>query len=126
MKRLYIGIVLLAVLLVLGTCLTAAFSTLHDPLSARLSQAAEAAAAGDLPQAVALATEARGDWERWRRFTASVSDHEPLEQIDGLFARLAVLAQMEQPAEFAATCAEISRLTAAMADSQRLTWWDFL
>lgn len=125
MKRLYIGIVLLVVLLVLGITITIAFAAVHDPLSQQLLQASRVAE--DNPaQAAALAAEAKLQWEQWRRFTAAVSDHEPLEQIDAQFARLAVFARLDQPAEFAATCAEISRLLSAMADSQQIAWWDLL
>ena len=125
MKRLYIGIVLLAVLLVLGIVLTVSFAALHNPLSDRLLQASRIAG-DDLHQAAALAGEAKLQWDQWRRFTAAVSDHRSLEQIDAQFARVAVFARLDQPAEFAATCAELSRLLSAMADSQQVTWWDLL
>lgn len=126
MKRLYIGIALLAIMLAVSICLTAAFSALHEPLSSKLDQAKSAAVAGDWEKATALTSDARASWVQFRRFTAAVADHEPLEQMDSLFARLEVLGQLREVDEFAADCAELSRLATAMAESQAFTWWNML
>lgn len=124
--RLYIGIGLLAVILALGICLTVAFSFLHEPLSEQLDQAKNAAIAGDWKKATALAEDARAKWMKFRHFTAAVADHEPLERMDSLFARLEVLGKLKEEDEFAADCAELARLASAMAESQAIPWWNLL
>lgn len=126
MTRLYIGIGLLIVMLVLGICLTMAFSALHEPLAQQLESAQAAAIAGDWEKAMTLAADARAQWRRFRHFTAAVADHEPLEQMDALFFRLEVLGLLREADEFASDCAELSRLATAMAESQQLTWWNLL
>ena len=126
MKRLYIGAALLAVMLAGGVVLTAAFTALHEPLGETLRQAQEAAAAGDWETAAELTAQAKNRWEKHRHFVAAVADHEPLEEMDSLFARLEVLCRLREEDEFAADCAELSRLCEAMAESQRVTWWSLL
>ena len=126
MKRLYIGIALLAVMLALGIVLTMVFTALHAPLTETLEKAQTAAAAGDWETATRLVSDAKEDWTGFRHFAAAVADHEPLEQMDCLFARLEVLGRLRETDEFAAGCAELARLSTAMADSQKLTWWNLL
>ena len=112
MKRLSIGIVFLSVILAIGICVTAAFTALHKPLSDTLQQASEAAISED--------------WERYRAFTAAVADHEPLEEMDAMFAQLEVLARQRETSDFAALSAQLSRMAQAMADSQSISWWNLL
>ena len=126
MKRLYIGAALLAVMLAAGICLTVAFTAIHEPLSSRLQEAQEAAVAGDWEKAADLTEQARQKWEEFRHFTAAVADHEPLEEMDSLFARLEVLCRLREEDEFAADCAQLARLADAMAESQRINWWNLL
>ena len=124
MKRLWIGVGFLAAMLVIGIWITLAFSRLHIPISDALNQASEAAVAGDWEKATALTKSARADWEKFRGFTAAVADHEPLEEMDAMFAQLTVLAQQQETADFAATSAQLARLAQAMADSQSISWWN--
>ena len=126
MKRLYIGAALLAVMLAAGICLTAIFNSIHEPLSAQLQEAQAAAVAGDWEKAADLTARSREKWEKYRHFTAAVADHEPLEEMDSLFARLEVLCQLREEDEFAADCAQLARLADAMAESQRINWWNLL
>ena len=126
MKRLYIGAGLLAVMLAAGIFLTGAFNAIHEPLQDQLQQAQTAAAAGDWQKAGDLTKQAKEKWEASRHFVAAVADHEPLEEMDSLFARLEVLCLLREEDEFAADCAELARLCEAMAESQRVTWWSLL
>lgn len=125
MKRIYIGVALLVLLAILGIALTVVFNRLHQPLSAKLEQASAAALEGDWEKATALAKDAGADWTRYRRFTAAVADHQPLEEMDSRFARLQVLTDQEDPDEFALCCAELSVLARAMGESQSIRWWCF-
>ena len=126
MKRMWIGISLLGVLMAAGIALCFCFDALHRPLSGELEAAGAAAIAGNWAQAVAKVDEAREKWEKFRPFTAAVADHEPLEEVDGLFSRLQVLADRRAVTEFAAECRQLAILTEAIADSQGLTWWSLL
>ena len=126
MKRLWIGIAALVV--VLGACLwtTFAMNSIHDPISAKLERASEAALAGDWQAAKALARDAQSRWERSRRVTASAADHTPMDEVDGLFAQLPVYARGEEPVDFAAACAQLSKLVTAVGDAHSFNWWNLL
>lgn len=126
MKRLWIGVALLALLLAVGVYLTAAFEALHRPLADKMEAASAAAIAGDWEKAMALTDEARADWKRIRHFTAAVADHEPLEEMDSLFSRLEILGKLELRADFAAECRRLACLAEAIAESQAVTWWNLL
>lgn len=126
MKRLWIGAVTLAVLL--GACLWTSYAmdAVHGPISDQLDKAADAALAEDWAQATALAAEARAEWDRSWRMTASVADHTPMDEVDGLFAQLPAYARDEEAVHFAATCAQLSRLVAAMGEAHSFNWWNLL
>lgn len=126
MKRMWIGLVLLAVTLAVGIVLTVTFDMLHRPLAEKLDEACLAAMAGNWDKAMQLTVQAKNDWEKARNFTAAVADHEPLEEIDAIFARLEVLGGLQLQGEFVSECAHLSRLAAAMGESQAVTWWNLL
>lgn len=126
MKRIYFGGILLAVLLAMSVVLTVCFTRLHEPVSRILEQAAWAGAAEDWERAELLTARARQQWTKYRDFTAAVADHGPLEQMEAMFFRLEVLLVQQQADEFAADSMELSRMAAAMAESQKLTWWSLL
>ncbi len=126
MRRLYLGAGLLAALLAAGIVLASLFVRLHEPISAALEQAQGAALAGDWEETSRLLQSVHQDWKGFRRFTAAVADHEPMEEMDAYFSRLEAECRMRQADEFAADCAELARLAEAMAESQKLTWWNLL
>ena len=126
MKRLYIGVALLIVMLAIGVFLTMAFMAIHQPLEDLLHQAQAAAMEGNWEKAKELTEKAQNLWKKSRHFVAAVADHEPLEEMDGLLARLEVLGALGQAEEFAADCAQLISLCQAMAQSQKLNWWNFL
>lgn len=126
MKRLWVGVAFLGVLLALGILVTAAFARFHYPLADKLEQASETALAEDWAGALEISRSARNNWERFRRFTAMLADHEPLEEMDSLFRQLQVWERLGEREEFAATCAQLAVMARAMADSQAITWWNLL
>ena len=126
MKRFWIGVTLLAVLLVGGLLLRHRMDRVHLETSRLLQQAQTAALQKDWPQAQALAEEARQQWQRYRRFTAAFADHTPMDEIDGLFAELAIFSQEQEMPHFAATCTRLNHLASAMAESHMLHWWNLL
>ena len=123
MKRSWIGfgilLALLALCLAVGCCL----DRFQDPLTRQLDQAAAFSREDCWPQARALAEEAQSTWDRCRGAIACVADHTPMEEIDDLFAQLPSYAG--EPAEYAATCAALSRKLRAVADAHRLSLWSF-
>lgn len=126
MKRIYIGIILLIVLLAAGIWIAKVAEKTHAPGASDLEQASHLALEGNWDKAEALTGRARESWQKKWRFTASVSDHEPMDEIDALFARLCIYARNGDNAEYAAVCAELSRRLEAMAQTHAFSWWNLL
>lgn len=125
MKRLWIGVGFLIVMLAVAIVLTVLFDRIHTPLAADLQEAAQLAMAQNWEKATALTQQARADWKRYREFIAAVADHEPLEKMEYLLDQLQVYAKLHRTADFSATCVELAALADAMLESQSLTWWNF-
>jgi len=126
MKRLWIGIAFLAVMLAVGIFLTVLFDRIHTPMAEDLQQASELAMEDNWEKATALTRQARADWSKYRKFIAAVADHEPLEKMEYLLDQLDVFAQLHRTADFSATCVELAAMADAMLESQSITWWNFL
>ena len=123
MKRLWIGVAVLILLLIFGTVLTVVFSEIHAPLAETLFQAAIHAQQGDLVVATQKVAQAQDQWERCRHFSAAVLDHRLLEEMEELFAQLPYT---KDPQTIAMLCARLSSRAAEMAESQTITWWNLL
>lgn len=126
MKRLWIGLSLLVVLLAGGCLIHTALARIHEPIAADLEQAAAAALMEDWATARDLAEHAAIRWEKFHRFTAAFADHTPMDELDGLFAELKIYAGMRENPHFSSTCTHLSFLAAAIAESHRLSWWNLL
>lgn len=126
MKRLWLGVVILAVLLTGGTVVTCSMNATHSQISHTLQQAADTAMAGDLNKAVELAADAKQQWERHWRFTAAFADHTPMDELDSLFAEMEIFAEARDMPHFAVCCASLAKAAQAMADSHNLSWWNLL
>lgn len=126
MKRLWLGICVLALLLASGFAVTCFMERCHDPISRELAQAARAALAEDWDGALTAESAARAQWGRCRDFTAAFCDHSVLEEMDGLFAQAEVYAAGRDPLSFAATCAYLSSLADAVARSHLPNWQNLL
>ena len=125
-QRFWIGIIVLAVILVLGILTMLLFSHIHHPLAQQLREAAAAAQAENWEKATALAENARAEWEQYRYLISASADHEPLEQMEYLLDQLEVYAADRQKADFAALCIRLANLAEAMADTQQIRWWNLL
>ena len=86
MNRLWLGLCILAILLALGSVTTYGMGQICTPISDKLSSAAELVQNGQWQQACDLSHQAQKQWEQWHDLTASVTDHEPMEEVDALFA----------------------------------------
>ena len=126
MKRLWLGIGVLAAFLAASLLLSWYLPELHRELSDNLSAAAQAAEKSDWEEATRLAGGAKHRWEQNRHFVASFTDHEPLENLDSLFEELEVYRTAKLTVDYAATCVQLSQLCLAIAESHCLTWWNLL
>jgi len=73
MRRLWIGVSFLVVILTAGIVLTVAFVRIHRPLSQDLRQASQLAMEGAWEKATALTEQARADWMQYREMIAAVA-----------------------------------------------------
>lgn len=126
MKRLWIGVGFLVVILAIGIALTAAFDRIHSPMADSLRQASQSALEQDWEKATALAQSARADWKEYRDLIAATADHEPLEKMEKLMEQLDVYAALRRTADFSAICIELAAMADAMLESQQIAWWSFL
>lgn len=126
MKRFIIGICALTLLLAGGIGVSTSFSLVHAPTTELLQQAAQAAIQGEQETALSFSAQAQQRWENFWHFTAAFADHAPMDEIDGLFARLPFLAQQQDLSEYAALCAQLSQMTNALANCHNLRWWTLL
>ena len=125
-RRFWIGITVLSVILASGIWLTLLFGHIHRPMASSLRSAAAAAQADDWEKATALAQTARADWKRYRSIISAAADHEPLEQMEYFLDQLQIYAENRHKADFCALCIRLAGLADAMADSQQICWWNLL
>ena len=125
MRRFWLGVGILLVLLVSGILVTRFAAEVQEPIGKLLLDAAEQAQLGAWTEAEDMFHRANSRWERYRDLTAVVTDHTPMEQIDATFRRLEVYLQ-QKDSLFSAGCAELSAWVEAVADAQAVTWWSIL
>ena len=126
MKRLWIGVVLLILLLGLGIGTTLFAVRSHEDISGQLRLASEAALEGKWEEAETLFKSAKEKWEAQRHITAAIADHEPMEEIDDLFSQLEIYLLTRQQISFSACCRSLSVLTNAIGEAHALNWWSLL
>lgn len=126
MKRCWFGLGLLVVLLGLGLFFSHRMTAGQEKLADTVQFAQEAAVQEDWDRASMLLGSARREWERGWHFTAAFADHEPMEEIDSLFAQGQVYLANREGAELAAICAQLARSLRAVGDAHGLTWWNLL
>lgn len=126
MKRSWMGLGLLLLLLALGLLTTWVMGNIHEPVARNLEQAAEFTSQGNRTAASACFVQARTNWEQWSRLRSCLADHSPVEEIDAAFARLQVYCAAREDAAFAADCRELAKKVAAVGDAHGLLWWNLL
>ena len=126
MKRLWLGVAILLVLLGTGIGTTCFALHTQNGISQTLEHASEAALRGKWQEASNYSLKAKADWESCRRITASISDHEPMEEIDDLFAQMEIYLLTRQQIPFAACCASLAVLTDAIGEAHAVNWWSLL
>jgi len=126
MKRLWIGVVLLGILVILGFGTSFGVSQVQRPMEKALQEAGKAALSGRWSEAEVLGRGAKEQWDTWYPFLASVTDHNVLEIIEGQLAELDAWYQKQRAAEYAAACYRIAALTRELADTHSTDWWNLL
>lgn len=126
MKRLWLGIILLLVLLIMGFTINWTMEKVHSPAADALKEAAEAAESENWQKTAALIQQSRAEWEHYRKLTSAVCDHEPIEEIDGLFCQAAYYVRFQKTADCAALCAQLAEQIRLIGTSHNLNWSNFL
>lgn len=126
MTRFRIGAGILLMLLAFGFGVQLWMDAACTPIAEALTASQTAARAGRWDRAEALRQEAAEGWyDHWHCF-AAFADHQPMEEIDGLLAQLAVYAREQSAESYAAAAADLTRRIAAMSDAHRFRWWNLL
>lgn len=126
MKRTVIGFSLLLLLLIGGMLSQRALTAAHTPTARALEAAAHAALEEDWAEADKAAARAAELWGKSWKFTATLADHQPMEDIDALFVRLEAYTAARDSTEYAAACRELARRLDAISDAHSLRWWNVL
>ena len=124
--RTVVGVVLLVALLIGGILSAGGMDQRNEAIAARLETAAEQALAGNMSQAGDTARAAREAWESGWNIRAAFTDHSPMEQIDGGFARLQLYEKIQDPTAFASVCVELAKQVEAIGDAHGAQWWNIL
>lgn len=125
MKRIWFGAALLAALLILGFGSSSLMERTHMAQAKDLSRAAELAEEGNWSGAENFAAAARREWDRKRPLIAGLCDHEPMDQVEGLFAQLEVFAQSRDAVSFRSCCVYLVRQLEALGKSHSLNLQNF-
>ena len=123
MDRFRLGAALLALLAGLGLWLSFSMERKLMPIADMLEASSQRVLAGQEAEGTALAEEAHRRWQACRNGIAAFSEHEPMEEIEGLFARLE---SYQGSRHYAACCAKLADLIRAVAEAHSPTWWNFL
>lgn len=126
MKRLWIGLALLLILLAAGIFSTVAIEEFHHSLAMRLESTAAAALAEEWEETCLLLHQCRSRWIRYRNFVAAGSSHEPIEEIDSLYAQLDIYFQRRDSIGFSLCCTVLRHRTEALGEAQSINWWNLL
>lgn len=124
MNRVVIGVALLAALLAASLFSAWQMGNIQQPIADRMEEASLQSLRGETDAAAETAARAEAAWHSSRVFTAALADHQPMEDIEGLFARLRAY-ESEDKSEYAALCAEIARRIRAVAEAQELSLGSF-
>ena len=126
MRRMWFGVAVLLLLLGTGIGIHVFMKHTHCPSGAIVQQAAAFAEEGNWTQARLFRDRA---WEKWQKnwhVTAAIADHEPMDQVDALFAELAFYAKQEDMLSFCGGCAYLAELLESMGTSNEPNWWNLL
>ena len=125
-KRFFLGAGILVLFLILGLLASCMMRRVTGPISDLLEQAADAVISGDEEQGKILARQAEKRWKSGWKTVALAADHNPMDEIDGLFAQIDFFARTDDRDRLGAYCAQVAELVEAIADAHTCTWWNIL
>lgn len=126
MKRFWIGVGILGVILVIGIWAGNRMQRTHIPCAMDLENAAACAMAEDWQGAGSLGDRARESWQRSRKVSASIANHQIMDEIDALFEELEIYRAREETAAYCAGCIYLAERLRDLGNSFRLSWWNVL
>lgn len=126
MRRFWIGVGLLAVLLAAGMWTGSRMRRTHMPCVADLENAAACAMAEDWTAAGALSGRAKEGWQNSWHLSASMANHQRMDEIDALFEELEIYRAREETSAYCAGCMYLAELLRDLGESFRLSWWNLL
>lgn len=126
MKRIWIGIGLLAVMLVAGIWVSEYMDHTHSAIAEDLDRASRLMMQHQWEGANSLTARARKSWEDRRSITACFAEHEPLDEIDGIFAQLEIYAADRDEVACSASCVYLSQRLRALGKCHKFTLWNLL
>ena len=118
MSRFRIGLGLLIVLFAVCLFSQLRMAAIQKPIAEQISQAEIYAAQGDWLKAAVKLEKAKKNWEAHRTFVSALADHQPLEDIECLFAMLNTYAEQQDETEFRAACQDLHRRILAVKEAQ--------
>ena len=126
MVRGWLGAGILAVFLIFSLVAGALIGSAHEATSALLEQAAEKTLDGDFETGQVLAMSAKARWDRQWNGTATMADHNPMDDVDALFGEMEIYAKAQEAHHFAACCAELAQRIQAVSGAHKFSWWNIL
>ena len=126
MKRLWIGVGILVILVAAGVWSMERMEDIYGDIAGELTQAADVLEDGDWQRADGLLRSAGENWEKNWKFTAAMADHNTLDEIDAGFAQMEVYRLNRAAVPCAAACAHLAQQIAALEEAYDLTWWNLL
>ena len=126
MNRTWIGVGILLLLLGVGIFLTAYTAETQEQLAQILEDSRQAAAVGQWEKAAGKCYQARALWEKHQKATATVVDHEPMEEVESLFSQLEVYLKARDSVGYCACCASLEVFARAIGESHSVSWWSLL
>ena len=123
MRRVWIGVGFLVVLLVLGVLVMQLMDRQLGKISDTLEQAAQVQ---NWEKAVELARKAKQEWQSKKKLITALTDHNAVDGVEELFARLEVCQRHQEAIEHSALCAQLSKAVHALEENHRLAWYNLL
>lgn len=126
MKRLWIGIGLLTAMLLSGILTPIILERCHTPAVQDLNRAAELVINENWDTADSFYRRAEKQWKKTRPVTAVFTEHEPMDEIDALFAQLKIYSRSRDKVAYGSTCVYLSSQLDALGDYHDLNFWNLL
>ena len=126
MKRIWIGVVLLGALLIGGIGTGEFMEQAQTSVARDVQRAGELALEGEWTLAQALVKRGQDRWEEKWPVTAAIADHEPMDEIDALFAQLKTYEKTRDGAAYSALCSHLGSLLEALSQGHRCKWWNLM